>query len=78
MAHHDCPNCTSTEVNDSRVRFYEFPFSLLCRKPYRCAKCKHRFWRVSGRLNDKIMPFVIYTVGFVVCLALMWVTISFG
>ena len=77
MANHDCPNCLSTQVNDSRMRYYESPVGLLCLKPYRCSKCKHRFWRVSGRQSDRIIPYVIYTVGFVACLGVMWATISF-
>jgi hypothetical protein len=62
MARHDCPKCLGSSVTDSRLRYYEFPYSLICLKPYRCADCNHRFWRFSDRMRRKALPYAGYAL----------------
>jgi hypothetical protein len=77
MLDHECPKCLSSSVNDSRQRYYELPLSLVCLKPYRCGQCDHRFWRVSDRQSRKVFPVILYTLGLVLCIGVLWATVAF-
>jgi hypothetical protein len=40
-----CPNCRSTDVRRSVIRFYEFLVAAFF-IPLRCRDCRERFWRL--------------------------------
>jgi predicted RNA-binding Zn-ribbon protein involved in translation (DUF1610 family) len=39
-----CPECPLSEAAPSRFRWWEWPYALLLRRPYRCSHCGNRFW----------------------------------
>ena len=75
MAHRACPKCSSNSVSDSRQRYFELPLSVVCLKPYRCNRCEFRFWRVSDRQKEKIIPYLAYAGGVLVVIGLISVSI---
>ena len=75
MAHRECPKCSSNSISDSRQRYFELPLTVICLRPYRCNRCEYRFWRVSDRQRDKIIPYLAYAGGVLVALGLIWVAV---
>jgi hypothetical protein len=74
-----CPACGEGSVHHSHYRLAEYALTLGLLRPYRCHKCRTRFWRPRRWLpKAKVVgKVVLWVVAFALMVGLIWWGIDF-